>query len=136
RSHRLYRRPCRYRRPPSQPPFSYRASLVANLRLDTIPLCPYQVYLSTEASVAYPKDKPGQDIGGVDQILLTNICWSSDGDSTLEYDITGGKWAGDRFDVNVVESVQADAGDGEENQWKDVTQQVINSVGRIWRSQF
>ncbi|TFK61457.1 hypothetical protein BDN72DRAFT_849640 [Pluteus cervinus] len=111
--------------------------------------------VKAEASVAYPKDKTwvlrnltkkvyidlqtfeAKNIGGVDQILLTNICWSSDGDSTLEYDITGGKWAGDRFDVNVIESVQRETeneGEGE-NQWKDVTQQVIKSVGRIWRSQ-
>ncbi|TFK61690.1 hypothetical protein BDN72DRAFT_849463 [Pluteus cervinus] len=111
--------------------------------------------LKAEASVAYSKDKTwvlrnltkkvyvdlqtfeAKNIGGVDQILLTNICWSSHGDCTLEYDITGGKWAGDRFDVNVIESVQGameNEGEGE-NQWKDVTQQVIKSVGRIWRSQ-
>ncbi|KAK0441247.1 uncharacterized protein EV420DRAFT_1122697 [Desarmillaria tabescens] len=60
----------------------------------------------------------GGDIGNV---LLMNICWSDDPSSAMPVDPSGGGWAGDRFDVVPLSSVEND-----EEDWEDVTEDQAN----------
>ncbi|SJL16492.1 uncharacterized protein ARMOST_20018 [Armillaria ostoyae] len=62
------------------------------------------------------KKRPG-DIGN---ILLTNICWSTNSDCTMMVDLSQGGWAGDRFDVMSLSSVEDD-----EEEWEDVTEDQV-----------
>ncbi|KAK0184341.1 hypothetical protein F5146DRAFT_1075276 [Armillaria mellea] len=61
------------------------------------------------------RGRPG-DIGN---ILLTNVYWSTDSDCTMMLDLSHGGWAGDRFDVMPLGSVE----DNEE--WEDVTEDQL-----------
>ncbi|TFK61935.1 hypothetical protein BDN72DRAFT_849183 [Pluteus cervinus] len=71
------------------------------------------------------------DCGDVEQILLSHICWSTDPSSSMLHDVTRGTWAGDRFDITLIENVL----DGSEGPWKDVTEEVIEKVKLIWDSE-
>ncbi|KAK0441245.1 uncharacterized protein EV420DRAFT_1769065 [Desarmillaria tabescens] len=59
----------------------------------------------------------GGDIGN---ILLTNICWSDDSSCSMMLDLTRGAWAGDRFDVVPLSSVE-----DEKEEWEDVTEDQV-----------
>ncbi|KAK0184353.1 hypothetical protein F5146DRAFT_1006623 [Armillaria mellea] len=57
--------------------------------------------------------------GDIGNILLTNVCWSTGSDCTMMLDLSHGGWAGDRFDVVPLGSVE----DNEE--WEDVTEDQV-----------
>ncbi|TFK61952.1 hypothetical protein BDN72DRAFT_413887 [Pluteus cervinus] len=65
--------------------------------------------------------------GGVEQVLLCFICWSSDPSCGIEFFEPRGEWAGDRFDINLVEVVE-----GGDEMWTDVTQNAIDIVQPFW----
>lgn len=50
--------------------------------------------------------------------------------SAMAHDITRGEWAGDRFDMVVIE--KALEGDLDDVPWRDVTDEVVARVERIW----
>ncbi|KAK0476332.1 hypothetical protein IW261DRAFT_1490742 [Armillaria novae-zelandiae] len=52
--------------------------------------------------------------------MLGNVCWSSDSGCTMMLDLSEGGWAGDRFDVVPLNSVD----DGGE-EWEDVTEDQV-----------
>jgi hypothetical protein len=61
---------------------------------------------------------------GLGDALLSRICWSSDpsGSKDLCDDITYGVWAGDRFDIQPIDTVE------NEDDWKDVSEEVAEDV--------
>ncbi|KAK0476333.1 hypothetical protein IW261DRAFT_1490744 [Armillaria novae-zelandiae] len=58
--------------------------------------------------------------GDIGNILLMNICWSDDSSCSMCVDLSQGGWAGDRFDVVPLSSVE----DNEE-EWEDVTEDQV-----------
>ncbi|EIW60248.1 uncharacterized protein TRAVEDRAFT_70691 [Trametes versicolor FP-101664 SS1] len=69
--------------------------------------------------------------------LLANICWSPDPTSSMPYnedDLTQGRWAGDWFEVTLLENLRPASTD-DENQWTDVTDEVGALVKRMWEAQ-
>jgi hypothetical protein len=66
---------------------------------------------------------------GLGPAVLSRICWSSDssGSKHLCRGITRGVWAGDRFDIQPIDTVE----DGDD--WKDVTDQVAEDVRLNYR---
>ncbi|KAK0200168.1 hypothetical protein DFS33DRAFT_1359345 [Desarmillaria ectypa] len=58
--------------------------------------------------------------GDIGNILLTNICWSDDCSCSMMLDLSRGGWAGDRFDVVPLSSVEND-----DEEWEDVTEDQV-----------
>ncbi|KAK0484289.1 hypothetical protein EDD18DRAFT_706952 [Armillaria luteobubalina] len=57
--------------------------------------------------------------GDIGTVLLTNICWSDDSSCAMGLDLSRGGWAGDRFDVVPLSSVE------EDEEWEDVTEDQV-----------
>ncbi|KAI0796132.1 hypothetical protein C8Q75DRAFT_745325 [Abortiporus biennis] len=63
-------------------------------------------------------------------ILASNICWSSDPSSAMRYDVTRGKWAGDRFALRPLSQLHELGGEGD---WKNITEGELKRIRRIAR---
>ncbi len=61
--------------------------------------------------------------GDIGNILLTNICWSDSSSCAMMVDLSQGGWAGDRFDVVPLSSVEDD-----EEEWEDVTEDQVRLI--------
>ena len=64
-----------------------------------------------------------------DQVLLSQICWSSDDSCAMECDwkrLTRGPWAGDKFEIVRVDLIRDDI------QGSDVTDAVLSWVEELW----
>ncbi|PBK68030.1 hypothetical protein ARMSODRAFT_292383 [Armillaria solidipes] len=70
--------------------------------------------------VAVEELKSSEYPGDIGNILLTNICWSADSSCAMMVDLSQGGWAGDRFDVVPLSSVEVD-----EEEWEDVTEDQV-----------
>ena len=62
---------------------------------------------------------------GLGNTLLLCITWSSMAKSVELESVTHGVWAGDRFDVWVIDCIKNEEG------WKDVSKDVANEIERI-----
>ncbi|KAK0214386.1 hypothetical protein IW262DRAFT_1405821 [Armillaria fumosa] len=78
------------------------------------------VYVRRDVVVKELKRNHRGDPGDIGNIMLTNVCWSTDSDCTMIVDLSQGGWAGDRFDVVPLSSVE-DSGE----EWEDVTEDQI-----------
>ncbi|KAJ6514217.1 hypothetical protein C8R47DRAFT_567748 [Mycena vitilis] len=69
---------------------------------------------------------------GLDEVLLSRICLSSDNSTSMLYDgpLQHGVWAGDRFDI-VDEDWVEELGDDES--WTDVSEEVLKNWSRFVR---
>lgn len=77
---------------------------------------------------SYP---PYPDLGAV---ILSRISWSFSNSTAMRYEgnITRGVWAGDRFDIRTIDSIET-ACNGEH--WKDVSEEVAQEIFAIWESE-
>ncbi len=64
--------------------------------------------------------KSSEKSGDIGNILFTNICWSDSSSCAMLLDLSQGGWAGDRFDVVPLSSVEDD-----EEEWEDVTEDQV-----------
>jgi hypothetical protein len=77
-----------------------------------------------------PRKWDGKPLG-LEDILLTQVCWSSDSSASMpEYngDLTLGPWAGDRVDIKKVDILSLGKG------WRDVTNELVGRLAKIWNS--
>ncbi|PBK68027.1 hypothetical protein ARMSODRAFT_958548 [Armillaria solidipes] len=70
--------------------------------------------------VAVEELKSSEKSGDLGNILFTNICWSANSSCNMMLDLSQGGWAGDRFDVVPLSSVEDD-----EEEWEDVTEDQV-----------
>lgn len=68
----------------------------------------------------------------LDHALLSQICWSSDGSIAMSYegDLHRGRWAGDCFEVTSMDKLDPKI------TWKDVSDEVTNTLDKIWQSEY
>ncbi|KAF9464921.1 hypothetical protein BDZ94DRAFT_452456 [Collybia nuda] len=76
---------------------------------------------------------------GLGEVLLSRISWSTDSTANMSYDeegdgITRGVWAGDRFDIQPIESITSDS--GHVRGWKNVSKEVAEEITAIWTSEY
>ncbi|KAI0822757.1 hypothetical protein BC628DRAFT_1412046 [Trametes gibbosa] len=68
--------------------------------------------------------------------LLVNICWSrvtsTAGCASEGGDLSQGHWAGDRFDIVLMDILTAE---DEEGSWKDVTDEVGEVIKQMWEAE-
>lgn len=89
--------------------------------------------------------RKGRECWPLANILLAHICWSTNPSTGLRYekeDLHRGPWAGDRFDVCLLSTLQEEMTKGvakasedgvdPEKTWVDVTQQVNDHMDEIW----
>ncbi|KAK0476351.1 hypothetical protein IW261DRAFT_419701 [Armillaria novae-zelandiae] len=108
----FYRFTCRYKEIRSTGWVDLRRKVLRNLTK--------HVYIRRDVVVkALKRDRNGQP-GDIGNIMLTNVCWSTDSDCTMMLDLTQGGWAGDRFDVVPLSLVEDD-----EEDWEDVTEDQV-----------
>jgi hypothetical protein len=71
-------------------------------------------------------------------IVCSRICWSSDGSVAMSYDedIHRGIWAGDRFDITSADALEETDENGQSVEWKDVSEEVMEEMSRIWSSEY
>ncbi|EPQ50485.1 hypothetical protein GLOTRDRAFT_133858 [Gloeophyllum trabeum ATCC 11539] len=67
-------------------------------------------------------------------VLLSQICWSTDPSCAIPYKgkLHRGAWAGDRFIVTTMDKIEGSL--RENGTWTDVTKDVMKQVTEIWRS--
>ena len=72
---------------------------------------------------------------GLGQVVLSRICWSTDDSCAMRYDedIHRGVWAGNRFDITMIDQVTL-VDEGKE--WKDVSNEVAEEMREIWASEY
>lgn len=72
---------------------------------------------------------------GLGEVLLSRISWSTSSSAAMSYEgnITRGVWAGDRFDIRTIDSIE-DPCNGEH--WKDVSEEVAKEIFAIWESEY
>ncbi|KAI0057634.1 hypothetical protein BV25DRAFT_1830884 [Artomyces pyxidatus] len=70
---------------------------------------------------------------GLGSVLLGRVCWSSDSSISMPYDgnLHRGVWAGDRFKISPLIFKP-----GEEEQWKDVSEEVVAELIAIWKAEY
>ncbi|KIM36805.1 hypothetical protein M413DRAFT_448932 [Hebeloma cylindrosporum] len=61
-----------------------------------------------------------QSLPGFGQVLLTNILWSDDDSTAMEFSDVRGSWAGDKLDIRLFDDV---AEEFREGGWKDISRQ-------------
>ncbi|EPQ50487.1 hypothetical protein GLOTRDRAFT_133860 [Gloeophyllum trabeum ATCC 11539] len=68
-------------------------------------------------------------------VLLSQICWSTDPSISMAYngDLHRGAWAGNRFLLATMDEVNGAL--REKGTWTDVTKVVMKQVAEIWRSE-
>ncbi|KAK0200167.1 hypothetical protein DFS33DRAFT_1359343 [Desarmillaria ectypa] len=76
------------------------------------------VYVRQDVVVEELKKSEGD--GDIGSILVTNICWSDDPSCSMPLDLSRGGWAGDRFDVVPLSSVE-----NNDEEWEDVTEDQV-----------
>lgn len=73
--------------------------------------------------------------GGLAEVLLFRIAWSSDPSTSMAYqgekgkELHRGAWAGDRIEITTVERMRTGI------QWKDGSEEALREMIHIWRSQ-
>ncbi|KAK0501919.1 hypothetical protein EDD18DRAFT_1138598, partial [Armillaria luteobubalina] len=103
---------CRYKEIRSTEWVDLRGKVLRNLTK--------HVYVRRDVVVEELKRNRNGHPGDIGNIMLTNVCWSTDSDCTMMVDLSQGGWAGDRFDVVPLSFVE----DGGE-EWEDVTEDQI-----------
>ncbi|KIP02997.1 hypothetical protein PHLGIDRAFT_269125 [Phlebiopsis gigantea 11061_1 CR5-6] len=84
--------------------------------------------------LALPLARPGLALTvgiAFDQVLLSQICWSSDSNCSMDCDmqrLTRGPWAGDEFEITWLDKMRDDI------TWSDVTDVVLAWVEELWES--
>ncbi|KAG8983390.1 hypothetical protein FRB93_007294 [Tulasnella sp. JGI-2019a] len=70
---------------------------------------------------------------GMEEFLLSRICWSSDSSVTMKYEggIHRGVWAGDRFEITTMDRLKGGA-DG----WKDVGEEMGKEMAMLWETEY
>lgn len=103
-----------------------------------------RVYVTTDAISEFTGERPYgpffyQRIG-FGEVLLCQICWSSDPESHLAYDgpIHRGKWAANRFLITTMDQLEVlePVTGGEDGEWEDVSDVVVGEMATIFRSDF
>ena len=61
--------------------------------------------------------------------LLTNIVWSDDTSTAMQFSDVQGSWAGDRIDVRLMDDV---AEEMQEEGWKNISRQVVITLYDIF----
>jgi hypothetical protein len=79
--------------------------------------------------------KPNIDVLGFSKVVLSRICWSSSSDTLMAYDgnILRGVWARHWFDIAALARHEQDT---KGDVWKDVSDEVITEIARIWESKY
>lgn len=97
-----------------------------------------QEYVRSEAIAIKPEYIHGPKIDGLGfgEVVWSRICWSGDADYAMDCtdNIYRGVWAGHCFDITTLERHKQSSLEGME--WKDISEEVANSVDRIWRNHF
>ena len=94
-----------------------------------------QEYVRSEAIAIEPEYIHGPNIEGLGfgEVVWSRICWSTDANCSI--DCTDNKhrgvWAGHRFDITTLDRHKQGSLEGTE--WKDVSEEVVNDLERIWR---
>jgi hypothetical protein len=97
-------------------------------------------YIRADALALYPDECEGPFIGvpgvrpGLGEVVMSRIAWSSDFSDECYYGqgITRGVWAGDRFDIRAVGTVDLDGENEFEKPWKDVSAEVARETFCTW----
>jgi hypothetical protein len=97
-------------------------------------------YVRAEALALYPDECEGPFVGvpgvrpGLGEAIMSRIAWSSDFSDECYYGegITRGVWAGDRFDIRAVGTVDLESDDELEEPWKDVSTEVACETFCTW----
>ncbi|KIL71494.1 hypothetical protein M378DRAFT_6227 [Amanita muscaria Koide BX008] len=92
-----------------------------------------QVYVREQDFLHYQRDKgvKAEHVWGFDQLILINTAWSDDPSCNMAdpgFDIIPGPWAGDRFDITVLESIDREL-------WQDVTKQEAKKMTEIVKAE-
>ncbi|KAJ3480394.1 hypothetical protein NLI96_g8394 [Meripilus lineatus] len=73
---------------------------------------------------------------GFEEILLCNICWSSDPSCNLAYEgpIHRGRWAADRFEITTLDNLEKlePVKGGLDKEWVDVSDEILTEVVKIF----
>ena len=70
-------------------------------------------------------------------VVLARTCWSTSSDGTHLHDVAHrGVWAGDRFDITSLDALDEKDENGEQVEWKDVTEEVLDEMDRLWSNEF
>lgn len=97
-------------------------------------------YVRAEALALYPDECQGPFVGvpgvrpGLGEVVMSRIVWSSDISDECYYGegITRGVWAGDRFDIRAVGTVDLEGDNEFDEPWKDVSTEVACETLRAW----
>ena len=97
-----------------------------------------QEYVRSEAIAIKPEyiHGPNIDVLGFGEVVWSRICWSTETDCSMDYTDNKhrGIWAGHRFDITTLHKHKQGSLEGTE--WKDVSEEVVNWVDKIWRKEF
>ncbi|KAM6496108.1 hypothetical protein JOM56_008814 [Amanita muscaria] len=91
-----------------------------------------RVYVREQDFLRYQQDGGvlAEHIWEFDQLIIINTAWSADPSCNMDpgFDIIPGPWAGDRFDITVLESIDPEL-------WQDVTKQEAEKMVPIVKSE-
>ena len=71
-------------------------------------------------------------------VVFSRFCWSTDSCVSMRYNgpIYRGVWAGDRFDITSADALEERDENGQQIEWVDVTEEVLEEMRHIWSSEF
>ena len=75
---------------------------------------------------------------GLGHVLITQICWSSDGSTSLEYrgPVHRGRWACHHVAITTIDELSRNPSFTSKKKWRDVTDRVLKEVVKIWRPEY
>ena len=97
-----------------------------------------QEYVRSEAIAIKPEyiHGPNIDVLGFGEVVWSRACWSTETDCSMDYtnNLHRGLWAGHRFDITTLDRHKQ--GSLERAEWKDVSEEIVNHIERIWSKEF